>query len=105
MTDQPYQNAIKAYVRLFQIQHLQKAETKLPRGGLVILFGTRDPIVPTNLSERFVKIAKQKQQGRQGADHVLLSLREEEHGFETNAEQEEPWLQEALQTAVLVWLE
>jgi acetyl esterase/lipase len=91
--------------RLFQLRRLDQPSTRLPRGGLVILHGREDPIVPVNLSERFVRVAKQKLHGRQGADHIVLTIKEGGHGFDNPVSMEEPWLQKALQTAIATWLE
>lgn len=91
--------------RLYQLQRLEQPETKLPPGGLVILHGVQDPMVPAKLSERFVHVAREKLSGRQGADKIVLSIQEGSHGFDNPVGLEEPWLQEALQTAISSWLE
>ncbi|CRG90541.1 hypothetical protein PISL3812_07585 [Talaromyces islandicus] len=91
--------------RLSQLRRLDDAATHLPRGGLVVLHGKDDPVVPSNLSERFVHVAREKLRGRQGADNIVLSLQEGSHGFDNPVHLEEEWLQEALKTAVSTWLE
>jgi hypothetical protein len=91
--------------RLSQLRRLDDAATHLPRGGLVILHGREDPVVPPNLSERFVRAAREKLHGRQGADKIVLSLQKGQHGFDNPVHLEEEWLQEAIKTAVSTWLE
>lgn len=91
--------------RLSQLRRLDEPDTHLPRGGLVVLHGKEDPIVPSNLSERFVRVAREKLHGRQGADKIVLSLQKGQHGFDNPVRLEEEWLQEALKTAVSTWLE
>lgn len=91
--------------RLSQLARLDRADTHLPRGGLVILHGKEDPIVPVVFSERFVRVAREKLRGRQGADDIVLSVQKGEHGFDNPVHLEEGWLQEALQKAVSTWLE
>lgn len=91
--------------RLSQIGRLDNADTRLPRGGLVVLHGKEDPVVPASLSERFVRIAREKLHGRQGADNIVLSIQKGEHGFDNPVHLEEEWLQEALKKALSTWLE
>ncbi|OKL61216.1 hypothetical protein UA08_03379 [Talaromyces atroroseus] len=91
--------------RLYQLQRLEQPDTKLPLGGLVILHGAQDPVVPVTLSERFVNAAREKLRGRQGADNIVLSIQEGVHGFDNTFSIEEPWLKEALATAISRWLE
>jgi acetyl esterase/lipase len=91
--------------RLSQISRLDNTDTHLPRGGLVVLHGREDPVVPASLSERFVRVAREKLHGRQGADNIVLSIQTGEHGFDNPVHLEEGWLQEALKKAVSTWLE
>lgn len=91
--------------RLYQLQRLKKPETRLPRGGLVIVHGLQDTLMPAQLSERFVNVARRELKGRQGADRIVLSLQQGGHGFDTDLELETSWLQDALQAAISTWLE
>lgn len=84
--------------RLYQLQRLKKAETRLPRGEIVIINGLQDTLVPSKLSERFVKAARQQLKCRQGVDRIVLSHQEGGNGFDTDVDLEESWLQEALRT-------
>jgi hypothetical protein len=80
---------------LYQLQHLEKPETKLLRGGIAIIHGIKDIMAPAKLSERFVNVARRQLKGRQGADKIVLSFREGGHGFDMDADLEESWLQHA----------
>jgi acetyl esterase/lipase len=91
--------------RLFQLRRLEHPETRLPRGGLVILHGRQDSVVPVNLSERFVRVTTEKLRGRQGADKIVLCIQDGEHGFDNPASLKEEWLKNALEGAVETWLE
>ena len=42
--------------RLYQLQRLENAGTRLPRGGIVTLHGLQDTLVPAKLSERFINL-------------------------------------------------
>lgn len=91
--------------RLFQLKRLDKPDTRLPKGGLVVLHGKQDGLVPLNLSERFVDTARENLKGRQGLDRLVLSVQDGEHGFDNGVTLDCAWLQDALRTAVEVWLE
>ncbi|KAJ5101270.1 hypothetical protein NUU61_003492, partial [Penicillium alfredii] len=86
--------------RLFQLARLDQPDTKLPRGGLVIMHGVDDGMVVPLASERFVEKARATMQGRQGGKTIVLSLRPGDHGFDVNSSLEDEWLKEALKTAV-----
>ncbi|EEA19549.1 hypothetical protein TMatcc_009683 [Talaromyces marneffei ATCC 18224] len=91
--------------RLYQLSRLEKADARLPRGGLVILHGVDDDIVLVKASERFVEKAQDALKGRQGGDKIILALRPGPHGFDTDASIKADWLDAALKTAVKTWLE
>lgn len=91
--------------RLYQLQRLKKSETRLPRGGLVVVHGLQDTLVPAKLSERFVNVAREQLKGRQGADRIAFSLQEGGHGFDADIDLQESWLQHTLQGAISTWLE
>lgn len=80
--------------RLYQLQRLEKPETKLLQGGIALIHGIKDIMMPAKLSERFVNVARRQLKGRQAADRIVLSLREGGHGFDTDVDLEESWLQD-----------
>lgn len=90
---------------LFQIERLEKEGAKLPRGGICILHGTEDPIVPVRGSERFIAKAREVMKGKQGGDKLVLALRPGEHGFDGDAKLDDQWLKDALEHVVKAWLE
>ncbi|KAH8703219.1 Alpha/Beta hydrolase protein [Talaromyces proteolyticus] len=91
--------------RLYQLSRLDKADARLPRGGLVILHGVDDDLVPIGASERFVDKARNILKDRQGGDRVVLSQQPGGHGFDVNASAKEQWLADALKVAIDTWLE
>lgn len=116
MTIQAYQRGYGFYIRgasesqlherLYQLSRLNKPDAELPRGGLVIIHGAADQAVPAEASVRFVNRARDVLKGKQGADNVVLALRDgEDHGFDVNVSFKEKWLAAALKTAIDTWLE
>jgi acetyl esterase/lipase len=91
--------------RLFPYQRLEKEQAKLPRGGLVIIHGLDDDDVLAEGSEKFINRARKLLKDRQDVDNVILSLQPGGHGFDSNVSIKEPWLNNALKTAVSVWVE
>lgn len=91
--------------RLYQLSRLDKPGAKLPPGGLVIIHGTDDTAVLPAASQRFVKQARERLEGRQGADKIALALRPGPHGFDVDVSLKERWLADALKGAIDAWLE
>ncbi|CRG85972.1 hypothetical protein PISL3812_02975 [Talaromyces islandicus] len=90
--------------RLYQLLRLDNPDSRLPPGGLVILHGVDDDLVPIGASERFVDKSRDILKGRQGADRVVFSQRPGGHGFDVNSRLSEQWLKDALEVAVDTWL-
>jgi hypothetical protein len=91
--------------RLSQLARLNHPNTKLPRGGLVIIHGVDDDVVLPEASKRFVNKARVALEGRQGVESLVLPLQPGNHGFDINTPLKEKWLGEAIQSAVITWLE
>lgn len=91
--------------KLFQLERLDHPDTKLPRGGLVIIHGTDDDDVLVDVSERFISKAKVALEGKQGAENLILCLQPGNHGFDVDTSLKEQWLNDALRVAVNTWLE
>ncbi|KAE8405507.1 alpha/beta-hydrolase [Aspergillus pseudonomiae] len=91
--------------RLSQLARLDLPDTRLPRGGLVILHGIEDDDVLSKVSERFVDKAREVLRGRQGIDKLVLSLQPGGHGFDVDVPLAEGWLSSALKGALDAWLE
>jgi acetyl esterase/lipase len=90
---------------LFLLQRLEDPDTKFPRGGIVIMHGTEDDLVPPKGSEKFIDKARQLHKGKQGADKLVLTLQPGGHGFDGNARLTDGWLSDVIKGAVETWLE
>lgn len=90
---------------LFPIERLESEGAKLPRGGVSIIHGVSDCVVPVEGSKNFVEKAREVMKGKQGGDKVVLALQEGDHGFDAGAKLDDEWLRDALKAAVEVWLE
>ncbi|GFF26437.1 probable carboxylesterase 6 [Aspergillus udagawae] len=89
----------------YPLEWLDRPDVKIPRGGIAILHGLQDAVVPVEQSEKFVEKAREVMKGRPGGDKVILTLREGDHGFDVEASLEEEWLSSHLKQAVEAWLE
>jgi phosphopantothenate synthetase len=84
------------------MERLEQSDIQIPRGGIAVIHGRQDSVVPVLGSERFVARAREIT----GSDKVVLAIRDGDHGFDSDLRfGEEPWLQESLKTAVETWLE
>jgi acetyl esterase/lipase len=90
--------------RLYQLQRLDAPTTKLPLGGLVMVTGREDDIVPLEVVQRFTDAAREKLKGRQGGDKIVLVVKSGGHGFDGAVRLQEKWLQDALAGAVSAWI-
>ncbi|KAL4915685.1 Alpha/Beta hydrolase protein [Aspergillus aurantiobrunneus] len=90
---------------LFPIEQLEKPDVQVPRGGITIIQGRQDSVVPPHHSESFVARAREVARGKAGGDKIALIFQDGEHGFDGGLRYEEEWLREALKTAVEAWLE
>ena len=91
---------------LYPILKVADPNLRVPRGGLVVLHGRQDTVVPLSDSERFVVQAQKVLERRgDGGAGVSLVVRDGEHGFDASARLEEDWVQSAMEQAIRVWLE
>lgn len=111
---------------LFPIQRLDDPGVRIPRGGITIVHGRQDSVVPPHHPVPFVErargVATASTSGAadnagvsavgggmpdsQQNGQVVLVLRDGEHGFDAEERYEDGgWVQEALATAVEAWLE
>ncbi|KAL4910526.1 hypothetical protein BDW74DRAFT_184425 [Aspergillus multicolor] len=89
---------------LYPIDQLKKG-VKIPDGGITIIQGLNDTVVPPDHSEPFIERLKQVTKGRPVHDKIQFITHEGEHGFDGNLRYaEEEWLQEALKPVVNAWL-
>ncbi|KAJ0413427.1 Alpha/Beta hydrolase protein [Aspergillus carlsbadensis] len=89
---------------LYPARRLEKPDVQIPTGGITIIQGRQDSVVPAHHSEPFVPWAKEVLKGKPGGDKISLVFQEGEHGFDGDIRYDEPWLHEALQMAVRAWL-
>ncbi|KKA18704.1 hypothetical protein T310_7345 [Rasamsonia emersonii CBS 393.64] len=97
--DSPHRN------RLFLLRRLEAPGAKLPRGGIVIMHGTEDDLVPPRGSEKFIAKARELLKDQQGSDRLVLTMQPGNHGFDANAKLTDRWLSNAISGAVETWLE
>ncbi|KAL4866227.1 hypothetical protein BDV12DRAFT_138336 [Aspergillus spectabilis] len=90
---------------LYPMERLEQPEIQIPRGGITILHGRQDSVVPVTQSEPFVKRAREVTEGKPGGDKIVFVVRDGEHGFDQEVPYEEEWLRDALKIAVEAWLE
>lgn len=84
-----------------------KGKVEFPRGGIAIIHGKQDSVVPVEDVEGFVDRARVigEELALQGPG-VTLTIKDGDHGFDGDLRyDEEEWLREAFGEAVRVWLE
>lgn len=89
----------------YPFEKLERADTRIPVGGIAMLHGLQDDVVPVEGCERFAVKAREAMKGRPGGNKIVFSAREGGHGFDGLSRLEEPWLLDNLKFAVEAWLE
>ncbi|KAF3390209.1 hypothetical protein F1880_009192 [Penicillium rolfsii] len=91
---------------LYPMARLESPDFKIPRGGIVVLHGCQDSVVPLGDVELFVQRANEVLKARSGQEGgVTLAVKDGEHGFDAPLRLEDVWLQDAMRKAISVWLE
>ncbi|GKZ20109.1 hypothetical protein AbraIFM66951_008171 [Aspergillus brasiliensis] len=90
---------------IYPMERLGNPGVQIPRGGIILLHGRQDSVVPVQQSERFVARAREVTQGQLVGDMVVLVSRDGEHEFDAELRYDEPWLKDALKKVVETWLE
>ncbi|CEJ62884.1 hypothetical protein POX_c04617 [Penicillium oxalicum] len=91
---------------LYPMARLESPDFKIPRGGIAMLHGRQDSVVPLGDVELFVERANEVLKTRSGQDAgVTLTVRDGEHGFDGPVRLEEVWLQDVMRRAISVWVE
>ncbi|KAJ5115108.1 hypothetical protein NUU61_000867 [Penicillium alfredii] len=90
---------------LHPMRRLEEPGIRIPRGGIAVIHGRQDSILPAEGVERFVARAREVTQGQPGSDKVILTLRDGDHGFDIPVRVEEQWMQDTFKRAVETWLE
>ncbi|KAE8143959.1 Alpha/Beta hydrolase protein [Aspergillus pseudotamarii] len=88
----------------YPLEKIEQPDVKIPRGGIAIIQGLQDDIVPAEGNQKFAEKAREVMKGKPGADKVILTLRDGAHGFDIMTRLEEEWIQEHLKAAVEAWL-
>ncbi|BDD60084.1 hypothetical protein MPDQ_005395 [Monascus purpureus] len=89
----------------YPLERLDSPDAKIPRGGIAILHGRQDTLVPVEHSEKFVAKVRKAMKGKAGGDKVFLVVRDGGHGFDNATKLDEEWLSDLLKGAVGTWLE
>ncbi|KAL4995945.1 Alpha/Beta hydrolase protein [Aspergillus recurvatus] len=90
---------------LYPLQQL-KGGVRIPDGGVTIIQGLNDTVVPPHHSEPFITQLRKVTEGQLGSKNIQFVTHEGEHGFDGDLRyNEEEWLQEALRPVVEAWLE
>lgn len=87
---------------LFPIARLKQSGGLVPRGGVVIIQGRQDSVIPMAEIEKFVARAREL---TPSADDIMFVARDGEHGFDLSSQLDDSWLQEALKRGIEAWLE
>ncbi|KAI9039368.1 uncharacterized protein KD926_009511 [Aspergillus affinis] len=91
--------------RFYPLEKLDEPDVKLPRGGITIMHGRQDTIVPVDGVERFVQKAREVARGQQAEGKIALTVRDGIHGFDIETPLEEQWLSDHVAVPVKAWLE
>jgi hypothetical protein len=90
---------------LYPLKQLANKRVRIPDGGITIIQGLNDTVVPPHHSEPFVARLREVTKGRPGGDKNQFITHEGEHGFDGNLRYaKEEWLQDALRPVVKAWL-
>jgi acetyl esterase/lipase len=88
---------------LYPFVKLDSEGVEFPKGGIAVIHGRQDSVVPVGDVEGFVE--KAKGLGLEGPG-VTLTVRDGEHGFDGDLRfDEEEWMREAFRGVVGAWLE
>lgn len=86
------------------MEKLESASFKTPQGGIAIIHGKQDSVVPVGGVEKFVSRAREVLEGGGRGGEVTLTVRDGDHGFDGDARLTEPWIQDAIRGPVDAWL-
>ncbi|KAJ5162143.1 hypothetical protein N7492_007535 [Penicillium capsulatum] len=86
--------------RFYPMAKLEQPGAQIPRGGIVVLQGRHDSVVPLASVEPWVARAREVF----SEDQISFAVRDGEHEFDESIHYEEPWLREVLQKHVEAWL-
>jgi dienelactone hydrolase len=80
---------------------IEQEGVRVPVGGIAIIHGRQDSVVPVRDVEKFIKRAKDVF----GDEKIVFTVEEGEHGFDGDLRFEEvAWLQETFKVSIESWL-
>ncbi len=91
--------------KYYPMKRLERDDVRIPNGGIAVIHGRSDSVVPLGNSERFIKRAREVTAGQPGNEKLVFTARDGEHGFDAEVRYEEQWLRDAFTTAVKAWME
>ncbi|KAJ5242769.1 uncharacterized protein N7469_001096 [Penicillium citrinum] len=86
---------------LSPIVRLEKSGGRVPKGGIVVIQGREDTVIPMAETEEFVAQARKLT----SAYDIVFVDQDGEHGFDLNSKLDDAWLQQALKRAIETWVE
>jgi acetyl esterase/lipase len=86
--------------KLSLIARLEQSGGAIPCGGVVIIQGRQDSVIPMAETENFVKRARELT----SPDDIVYVTLEGEHGCALDSRLDDQWLQDALWKAIEAWL-
>lgn len=89
---------------LYPMLKLEQPDVGIPVGGIAVIQGRQDSVVPMGGVEKFVERARQVTKGLPGNEGVVLTVRDGEHGFDGPVRYSEEWLRNTLKVAVDTWV-
>ncbi|KAJ5118856.1 hypothetical protein N7526_010493 [Penicillium atrosanguineum] len=89
---------------LYPMVKLEEPGLDIPVGGIAVIHGRQDSVVPIGGVERFVERAREVTRGKAGNEGVVLTVRDGEHGFDADVRYSEEWLSDTFKFAVDAWV-
>ncbi|KAJ5668233.1 uncharacterized protein N7477_006803 [Penicillium maclennaniae] len=106
MLNQIYERGTEGVPRevLYPMVKLEKPGLEIPVGGIAIIQGRQDSVVPAGGVEKFVERAREVTRGKAGNEGLVLTIRDGEHGFDEGSRYSEEWLRDTFKVAVDAWV-
>ncbi|KAJ6111906.1 hypothetical protein N7523_007967 [Penicillium sp. IBT 18751x] len=89
---------------LYPMVKLEEHGLEIPVGGIAIIQGRQDSVVPVGGVEKFVEKAREVTKGKAGNEGLVLTIRDGEHGFDEGSRYSEEWLRDTFKVAIDAWV-
>ncbi|OQD81888.1 hypothetical protein PENANT_c024G09008 [Penicillium antarcticum] len=89
---------------LYPMVKLEEPGVEIPVGGIAVIQGQQDSVVPAGGVEKFMGRVQEITAGKAGNEGVVLALRDGEHGFDLDVRYNEDWLKDTFKFAVDAWV-